>query len=354
MKIVERYLLNSFLKVFLILLSSVTLLAGVIELLERYPDISEHEPPFSKVAIYILSSLPAYGGYLLPMVSFLSIIYSLGIASKHREIVVIQASGGRLKEVFKPLVIGGIIITLLSGVFTNIVMPWSKKLSRLTLEDITGQPHRKGMLETSQGIWFRSEDKIIRIGIYEPQRSEAMDIGIYEFKDGSLISRIEAEKGILREKEWNLKNVRVYNWREPEGSRYYENFKFYTSRYALRLLKTEISPEEMDSSRLWKYIRALKKSGLRNVKVVADLNLRLSLPFACLAMLLTGMYIGSSRSISGLVGAGIGIVISIFFWFSTTFMLSLGYSGVLPAWLAPWIIPLLSTCTGIYLYSRIK
>lgn len=353
MRLIERYLLRSFLKVLLVLLASLMMVIAIAGLLEKYPDISEYRPPFLKVLIYILYSLPATGGYLLPMTTLLAVIYSTGLASRHKEILIISSSGVRLREVFKPLVVAGLMITLLSGIFTNILMPGSKKLSRQSLEEITKEPHLKGMLETSHGIWFRSEDRLIRIGIYEPQRSEARDIGIYELKNGSLIRRIEAKEGILREKEWELKDTVVYD-REPARIVHHERFKMTTSRYALRLLRTEVAPEEMDSSRLWKYIRALKKSGLRNIKVVADFHLRLSLPLACIAMMLTGIYLSTIRNLSGLVGAGIGIVISMVFWFGTTFMMSLGYSGVLPPWLAPWITPLLTLATGIYFYSKIE
>lgn len=354
MRRIERYILGFFLKIFFILLVSLFMVIAVTGFIEKYPDISGYSPSFFKVLTYILYTLPDYGGYLLPMVSLLSIIYVLGIASRNKEILIISASGGRLREVFKPLVVAGIVISIISGIFTNILMPASKSLSRKVLEEITREPQLRGLLESPQGIWFRSEDKIIRIGIYEPLRSEARDIGIYELSGGSLIRRIEAREGTLGEKEWNLRDVKVYTWRGEGGAIHYRQFNLRTSRYALRLLKTGLSPEEMDSAKLWRYIRALKKSGLRNIKIVADFNLRLSLPFASIAMVLLGIYLGSSRALSGLMGAGIAIAISIFFWFSTTFMLSLAYSGVLPPWLSPWIIPLIALATGIYLYRRIE
>lgn len=354
--IIKRYLLKAFLKVFLILIAGMTLLIAIVGLVERYPDISEFAPPFYKVALYLFYTLPGSGGYLLPMLTLLSIIYALGQASRHREILIISASGGRLRDVFKPFIVTGMVITLLGAAFTNILMPESKRLSRLALEEITREPQAKGLMETAQGIWFRSGNQIIKIGIYEPHASQARDIGIYEIKDGSLIKRIEAGEGFLKEDEWDLKGVWIYNFKNVSDRPllHYDSYRVKTSRYNLRLLKAGVAPEEMDSSRLWKYIRALKKSGLRNIKVLADFNLRLSLPLACLAMMLTGIYMSTIRSLSGLVGAGIGIVISVLFWFGTTFMMSLGYSGVLPAWLAPWITPVLATGIGIYLYRRIE
>lgn len=354
--IIKRYLLREFLRVFLILFAGMNLLIAIVGLVERYPDISEFKPPFYKVALYLFYTLPASGGYLLPMLTLLSIIYTLGQASRHRELLIISASGGRLRNLFKHFVIVGLVITIGSAVFTNKLMPETKRLSRLILEEITREPQAKGVMETGQEIWFRSGDQIIRIGIYEPHASQARDIGIYEIKNGSLIKRIEAQEGFLKEDEWVLRKVRIYNFNNDNERPllHYDNYRFKSTKYSLRILKAEVAPEEMDSSRLWKYIRALKRSGLRNIKVLADFNLRLSLPFACLAMMLTGIYLSTIRGLSGLVGAGIGIVISVVFWFGTTFMMSLGYSGVLPAWIAPWITPVLASGIGVYLYGRIE
>lgn len=353
--IIKRYLLKAFLKVFFILFAGMNLLIAIAGLVERYPDISEFNPPFYKVALYLFYTMPASGGYLLPMLTLLSVIYTLGQASRHREILIISASGGRLRDVFKPFVTTGMVITIVSAVFTNTVIPESKRLSRHALEEITREPRAKGVMETAQGIWFRSGNQIIRIGIYEPHASQAREIGIYEINNGSLIKRIEAREGLLKEDEWDLKGVRIYNFRDSDRPfLHYDSYRLKSSKYSLRLLRAEVAPEEMDSSRLWKYIRALKKSGLRNIKVLADFNLRLSLPLACLSMMLIGVYLSTIRSLSGPAGAGIGIVISVVFWFATTFMMSLGYSGVLPAWIAPWITPLLTSGIGIYLYGRIE
>jgi lipopolysaccharide export LptBFGC system permease protein LptF len=71
-------------------------------------------------------------------------------------------------------------------------------------------------------------------------------------------------------------------------------------------------------------------------------------------MSLLGIYLGVLRGLSGLVGAGAGVVIGLLFWFGTTFMMSLAYSGVLSPWIAPWIMPLLSLTAGISLYRRLE
>lgn len=353
MKLVERYLLGSFLKVFSVLVFGISLLISVIRLVQVYPEISEYKPGFYKIGLYLIYSLPNYGGYILPMLGLLGVIFSLGQASRSRELLAISMAGGRPLEILKFLVFAGIGITVAGFIFMNILMPESRRLSRLVMEDITHEKQPERPFFTGEETWFRSHESIVRIGLYEAKNSQATDIGIYTLKDGKLTKRIEARSGLLKQDQWELRDVTMY---EIETGRVVHQDTYYmgSSKYSLRLLRAGTLPEEMDSSRLWRYLMALKKSGLKNIKLTADFNLRLSLPLGGISMVLMGIYLGVSRKLPGLAMAGIGIGISIFFWFSTTFMMSLGYSGVLSPWIAPWVTPILSLIAGIFLYRRIE
>ncbi len=352
MRLLEGYLLRSFLKVFLILTGGMSLLVSLVEFSEVYPEISEYAPEIHKVGLYLLYSLPRYMGFLLPMLTLLSVIFSLGQASRQRELLIVSASGGRLRTLMKPLVGAGVVITIGGALFMNLIMPESKRLSRIVLDEITHKQRERPLVIRTE-TWFRSQDSIVRIGLYEREGSIARDIGIYTIKDGILSERLEAEWGILKEDEWELRDVTIYRTREGGQSRY-DLYKRRAEGYSLRLLKTETSPDEMDSSRLWRYLKALKASGLKNIKLVADFNLRLSLPLVSLSMILIGIFIASMKGVPPVVGAGIGVVISLFFWFSITFLMSLGYSGVIPPGIAPWIMPVISLIAGIVLYRRIE
>ncbi len=353
MKIIERYLLSSFLRVFFVLLGGMGFLIAVVGLVERYPELSEFSPPFYKIGLYILYTIMSYGSYLLLSITLLGIIFVLGQASRHREIMIISASGGRLKEVMRPIIISGIFITVGCALFTNLISPLAKKFSRELVEDITHESSQRNLLFSKSGVWLRSEDFILRIGLYEPLSGEARDVGVYFIKDGRLVKRIEAKGAVLKQEEWELKKVILYDIENSKILRL-DSYNLRGSRYSLRILWAGSSPDEMDSSRLWRYLRALKKSGLKNEKLVADFNLRLSLPVTCIAMSLIGIYLGVLKGLSGLVGAGAGVVIGLLFWFGTTFMMSLAYSGVLSPWVAPWIMPLLSLTAGISLYRRLE
>jgi lipopolysaccharide export LptBFGC system permease protein LptF len=54
-----------------------------------------------------------------------------------------------------------------------------------------------------------------------------------------------------------------------------------------------------------------------------------------------------------LVAAGVGLLISVAYWFSYTFFLTLGYTGAIPPPIAPWIVPACFGGMTAFLYSTI-
>jgi lipopolysaccharide export system permease protein len=60
-----------------------------------------------------------------------------------------------------------------------------------------------------------------------------------------------------------------------------------------------------------------------------------------------------THSNAGVVSAGLGLLISVFYWLGYSFSLSLGYSGTVPPIMAPWIVPVLFCVVSLYLYFNI-
>jgi lipopolysaccharide export LptBFGC system permease protein LptF len=70
------------------------------------------------------------------------------------------------------------------------------------------------------------------------------------------------------------------------------------------------------------------------------------------------MLLGISLSLrmglgSGLFSAGLGLLISLLYWFSYTFALSLGYAGIVYPLLSAWIIPFFFSLLSVYLFLQV-
>lgn len=101
--------------------------------------------------------------------------------------------------------------------------------------------------------------------------------------------------------------------------------------------------------------KGLIRQDLKNLKYVVDLYGKLAYPMVNFVMMLFGIaLVLNSKLGGGLKAAGLGIVVSICYWLIYSISASLGNTGAIPPWLAPWIGPLLFSTGGGYMYLRIR
>jgi lipopolysaccharide export system permease protein len=97
----------------------------------------------------------------------------------------------------------------------------------------------------------------------------------------------------------------------------------------------------------------LKNAGFNNLKLIVDLNSKISFPLINIFMMILGISLSSrSKHGGGLVTAGLGLLISLFYWLGYTFSLSIGYAGMLPPVLAAWTVPFLFGSLAVYLFLK--
>ena len=109
--------------------------------------------------------------------------------------------------------------------------------------------------------------------------------------------------------------------------------------------------DEMGFFELYRYMQRLKNAGFRNTKLAVDINSKISFPLINVFMMLLGIALSLRVGFGGaLFSSGLGLLISLLYWFSYTFSLSMGYAGILPPLLAAWAIPLVFGVLALYLF----
>lgn len=172
--------------------------------------------------------------------------------------------------------------------------------------------------------------------------------------------------------QWRLKGVKVLNFRDGSITNLIESS--YTGITSLEVFGSErLKIEEMNIVELIRYYKRLKEAGFKNTKLLVDINSRLSYPLVSLFMLLLGMSLSLNHDFSesrlfkiltppkvkesniggGIIAGGLGLLISVIYWFGYSFFLSLGYAGAIPPIVAPWLMPIIFGALSFYLYSLI-
>jgi lipopolysaccharide export system permease protein len=361
MKILKKLYIKEFLTLLSIVGIGLSLILSLINLIEKLDDFMQFSPSFEDIALYVGLNMPKNLFYLLPMAVLICGLFVFARATKSMEIVAIKAGCGRIRSILITFMFIGLILSTFAFFLDELVMPRAMEMAgKLKIEmtsakqrDISKRGSYQKPFFKEGTIWVKGkDDSIIRIGLlYE--NKVAQDITIFLFEKGSLSGHIKAEKALWNGKIWTLVNVTRYFFEDGK----IENMKEmpYPNLEAPKYFKAGLkTTEEMGIGELLRYIKRLKQSGYRNPKLIVDLNSRLSYPLINFFMLILGVSLPLASHISrGLIAAGIGLSISLLYWTGYILSISIGNAGIIPPFLAPWLMPVIFAAIAIELFRKL-
>jgi lipopolysaccharide export system permease protein len=357
MKIIHRYFLREFLTIMSILTLGLALIFSLLDLIDKIDDFLPGKLTMFRLAEYILLTLPKYLYYLLPMALLICSLFVFSQASRNKEIIAFKAIGGRTKKLFYPFIIAGLLFSLFSFSIGEFIVP---AFATQTLEFRKSFMKNADKVTFKEGtIWMRGTDgSPVRIELYVPKNNIAKGVSIFILGEGTLKKRMEAEEARWnRNREakgvWELKNVIIYDLEKGGVSRTVE--MDYTNLESPDFFtKGMKKPEEMGIVDLYRYTAKLKAAGFRDEKLIVDMHSKISYPVANLFMMILGISLSVMSSIGGgLIAAGLGISISFIYWLGYTFMLSMGYTRILPPAVATWMMPVIFSIVAVYLFKNV-
>lgn len=364
--IVCKNYIKDFLKIFTILLLSLSFLLAIVGLIEKIDDFMPYKPSLDFFIKYTIYSIPRYIFYLIPFMALISALFVFSLGVRSREFLIISVAGGRLRSVLKPFLVVGLIISISGFIFGEFVQPkFIKKINSMVSE-----LSEKSKQQIQKELFIRTKDgTIYKIGTFFQENKVGNDVEIFIVKDNQLIKRIDSEKAYIKDKEWILSNVTVYDFVSGKIEKipqlnYPANVKISISAF-----KDIKKIEEFGIIELINKRRELKKVGLSNAKIDTDISGKLSYNFVTFFMIVLGISLplGAyekfnfilSRSkkpaqSGGIITVGIGLIITIIYWLVYSLFMFMGYSKILPPFLAPWITPAVFGFISMKLYYAIK
>lgn len=355
MKILQRYFLKEFFKFFVIVLFSLTAILLVAEFFDKADEFYSKKTPVYLILQYLLLHSPRFLLYASPVASLLSILITIGIASKWRETIAIKASGGSIKKLFVSFLILGILVSLSALIIGETMVPAAtRKASWVRNVKILKRPPKITYRE--EALWLKGLDgSLIRIRDFVEDKNKILETSIFSFNPSfGLEKRIKAEEAEWVNGAWKLKNVTVFDFNKKTIKKY--NSIISTALEDPKIFKEETKkPEEMNFIELHAYYSRLEKAGFKNLKYIVRLYEKLAYPAINFIMVLFGIALAlNTRWGGGIRAVGLGVIVSVFYWLIYSVSISLGNTGALPPWLAPWISPLAFGIAGCVMYLRIK
>jgi len=146
MKIIDRYILRQFLHVFVICLLSLNGLYAVLDAfshLDEFMKVAETEGGLARVMgeFYLYRSISMFER-LAGVLSMVAAMFSVTWIQRHNEMTALLAAGVSRTRIVRPVIIACVVISLITAIGREVVIPpLREKLSR-TSQDLTGKQAR--------------------------------------------------------------------------------------------------------------------------------------------------------------------------------------------------------------------
>jgi lipopolysaccharide export system permease protein len=211
-------------------------------------------------------------------------------------------------------------------------------------------------IQGQESLWIKGLDEsLIRIQGFVEDEERILRTSIFTFnKTFGLEKRIEADEAEWMNGRWVLKNVVIFDF-ESNTTEKHSSYET-SSLEEPKIFREEIKkPQEMNFFELYTYYSRLEKAGFKNLKYTVGLYEKLAYPTINFVMILFGIALALNANWGGGIrAAGLGVVVSVLYWFLYSTSISFGNTGILKPWLAPWISPIAFCIIGSFFYARIK
>lgn len=359
MTIITKYIIRECLKIFFLCLGACIGLFFVIDLSVRHLDnFSKYNPPFLLTVSYCLYKVPQMFYWMCPMAILLAIFLTLALLSRNNEIIAMKAAGISIYKIITPLFILSGFLVLVSFGSQEFILPHVSQKAEY-IENIKIKGKKEPHLLKQNRFWYRSEDIICNIELFEHKTNILRGITIYFFNQQlTLVKRLDAKLGKWIDNRWHFYDLVIRTF-YPDGSMKVESAeeKIVSLKETPDDFKVAVrEPEEMSYTELKNYINKIEKAGYQIPEYIPYLYAKLSFPFVCLIMPILAvpfaLRIGKGGSIAR--GIGMSVIIGFIYFVFFNFSLSLGRGGVLPPLFSAWVANILFGSLGVYFLLQVR
>ncbi len=313
------------------------------------------------VSKLFLFMIPYLLTYTLPIAALTAVLLALGRLSSDNEIIAIRSSGINLFWLIAPLLVIGLILSLILVIFNDKVIPYAHFASRKTMMEV-GLKNPTAALEP--GVFINSFQKYI-LFIYRIEENKMSNVRIYEPQEGKATRTIVARHGefisIPEKKVVKLKLIDGTS-DEPDPnnpSNFYKlNFKTYfmTLNFGDGKNKEDLrkKPKDMTITELRNEIDQLKRNGVNPAPLITEINEKVSLAFSCFIFVLLGSSLAIiTRRREKSINFGIAFVTVGIYYLLLLGSEALGLQGRVDPQIAMWLPNIILGGIGAFLTYRL-
>ncbi|HBG61383.1 MAG: hypothetical protein A2Y03_07185 [Omnitrophica WOR_2 bacterium GWF2_38_59] len=363
MRIIERHIASSIVKIFISTAFVFCLLYILIDTTSTLDEIIDRKVPFSILVEYYLSYIPLILIQTSPIACLIATLFTFGALNNNNEIIVMRASGLNFWQITKPAICFGLIVSaFIFWINEKYVPDANSNLQKIRLENMILKVDRDKRKKAIKNLTFYGKNnRLYFIDTFNPQDFELNGITILEHDNNANIEqKIVALSGKWTGIAWKFFQCQVTSYEPGEINKakiikvYPEKLMDSKMETPEDFLKQRLDVNSMNIKQLNDYINRFSNSGavkaLNNLRV--DLHQKIASPFGNFIIILVGLpfaLIVRSKKRSTFTSLGIAIIIGFLFYVANAVALALGKGGLFPPIISAWIVPVIFTGVAITL-----
>lgn len=357
MRILDRYLLRQFLKIFTLCVLGVPFLFMVIDLTDSLDRFLAEGLTAGQIALHYLYQFPYQGLLAFPIAALLAAVFTVSGMTRHFETTAVKAGGVSFYRLTVPLLLGSLGLSVVALFLTEVVPVTNRKA-----EEAIGE--REARAQTIRGplVYRGREGRVYKARRLDTRDGTLSELQIEREGTGYGYPTYNAYAPRARwdtaARSWVLEEGRVRFF--PDGERilsfrFREMWQRGFRETPEELLADPKEPEEMGYAELGRYIEAIERSGGRARKLRVQRTLKVSFPFACFIIVLFGTPLAHTTRRGGpTLSIGIALAVTILFLILVRISEGLGAGGIVRPELAAWLPNLVFLVAGIVLLVRVR
>jgi len=344
LKSINKYIINEYIKSLFVVIAVMLSIIFLINLLDEFNFFkSKKDLKFIFFIIFTILKIPNVLINLFPfIILFAGIIFYLKIYN-HNEVISLRVMGYSNVQI---ILIPALTSFAIGYIIVFLIVPFSSSMLKYYEELRSQYNETKNLIFVNEtGIWIldknEKEKNIIRIEKINKDFSIINQVTIYNYDlSNNFIKRIDANEGIIKDKNWQLNKVYIITVNKKNNKENYLSNYSYTTNIDINELKNVYKNTETTSLLdINKEMLILENKGYS----IIDLRIRyqklISFPIYLLAMsILSGLMIINLGKTSNYLKYGTyGVLISIIIYFLNDLSITIAKSGIISVDFSVWI-----------------
>jgi lipopolysaccharide export system permease protein len=357
MRQLDRYVLQSWIRIFVLTALGFPLVSIVINLVDNLNKLLDRGLSTNDIVTSYIYSIPENAFMVMPAAVLFATVFTVGTMGRHSELTAAKAGGQSFHRLMRPVFMAACAASALAFLVGELAPgATARQLEIQMAKQARPTRTRFNFVYRGDAGWVYT---IRSLDVSNRQLKQLMferqGTGL-SYPD--LVLTADSASYDNKLQAWRLRNGAS---RVVAGPGKQATFGFRTMRLkALRqspadLLAEPKAPDEMRYAELGRYIDALKRSGNDANKLMVDQALKLALPATCLIIALFGapLAVTSPRA-----GAAVGIAISlgttVVFLLVTQITKAVGAGGVINPIVAAWFPNVVFLFAGLVLLAKVR